>query len=107
MMQFLMLVQAVGGNAALALLLTVGTNLVGIFTMPFVLCWALGAGNSAVSLAPGPLLRSLMRTILLPLLIGAAARAFIPGALTQLVSTANTERVQTEVGLLCNGLPKF
>ncbi|CAL8461786.1 g1317 [Coccomyxa elongata] len=73
------LTQAVGGNAALALLLTVGTNLVGIFTMPFVLCWALGAGNSAVSLAPGPLLRSLMRTILLPLLIGAAARAFIPG----------------------------
>lgn len=71
--------QAVGGNAALALLLTVGTNLVGIFTMPFMLCWLLGAGNSAVSLAPGPLLRSLMRTILAPLLVGAAARAFVPG----------------------------
>ena len=80
--------QAVGGNAALALLLTVGTNLVGIFTMPYVLCWVLGAGNSAVSLAPGQLLRSLMRTILLPLLIGAAARAFIPGDLTRLVSSS-------------------
>ncbi len=68
-----------GGNAALALLLTVGTNLLGIFVMPFMLCWLLGAGNSAISLAPGPLLRSLLRTILLPLLVGAAARAFIPG----------------------------
>ncbi|EIE25220.1 hypothetical protein COCSUDRAFT_46640 [Coccomyxa subellipsoidea C-169] len=77
------LTQAFGGNAALALLLTVGTNLVGIFTMPFMLCWLLGAGNSAVSLTPGPLLRSLMRTILAPLLVGAAARAFVPGVAGQ------------------------
>ena len=53
------LAQAVGGNAALALLLTVGTNLAGIFTMPFMLCWLLDTGGSAVALAPGPLLRSL------------------------------------------------
>ena len=68
-----------GGNAALALLLTVGTNLAGIFTMPFLLCWLLDTGGSAVALAPGPLLRSLLRTILLPLLAGAGSRAFIPG----------------------------
>ncbi len=71
--------QAVGGNTALALLLTVGTNLAGIFTMPFMLCWLLDTGNSAVALSPGPLLHSLVKTILVPLLIGAAARAFIPG----------------------------
>lgn len=71
--------QAVGGNTALALLLTVGSNLVGICTMPFVLCAVLGAGRGAVQIAPGPLLRSLVRTILTPLLAGAAARAFIPG----------------------------
>ena len=71
--------QAVGGNAALAVLLTVGTNLAGIFTMPFVLCGLLGAGRQAVALAPGVLLRNLLRTILAPLLVGAAARAFIPG----------------------------
>ena len=68
-----------GGNAALALLLTVGTNLAGIFTMPFLLCWLLDTGGSAVALSPGPLLRSLMKTILLPLLVGAGSRAFIPG----------------------------
>lgn len=71
--------QAVGGNAALALLLTVGTNLAGIFTMPFALCWLLDTGSSAVALAPGPLLRSLMKTILLPLLVGAGSRALVPG----------------------------
>ena len=71
--------QAVGGNAALAVLLTVGTNLAGIFTMPFVLCGLLGAGRQAVVLAPGALLRNLLRSILAPLLVGAAARAFIPG----------------------------
>lgn len=69
-----------GGNAALALLLTVGTNLAGIFTMPFVLCWLLDTGSSAVALSPGPLLRSLVKTILLPLLAGAGSRALIPGA---------------------------
>ena len=74
------LAQAVGGNAALALLLTVGTNLAGIFTMPFMLCWLLDTGGSAVALSPGPLLRSLLKTILLPLLVGAGSRAFIPGA---------------------------
>ncbi len=72
--------QAVGGNAALALLLTVSTNLAGIFTMPFVLCGLLGAGRQALALAPGALLRNLLRTILAPLLVGAAARAFVPGA---------------------------
>ena len=72
--------QAVGGNAALALLLTVGTNLAGIFTMPFMLSAILGMGSSAVTLDPGPLLGSLLRTIAAPLLAGIAARALLPGA---------------------------
>jgi len=72
--------QAVGGNTALALLLTVGTNLAGIFTMPFVLAAVLGGGGGGVAIAPQPLLAALVQTILVPLLAGAAARAFIPGA---------------------------
>lgn len=71
--------QAVGGNTALALLLTVGTNLAGIFTMPFVLSAILGTGASAIHIDPAPLLRALIETILVPLLAGMAARAFIPG----------------------------
>jgi sodium/bile acid cotransporter 7 len=71
----------VGGNAALALLLTVGTNLAGIFTMPFMLSAILGMGSAAVQLDPGPLLGSLLRSIAAPLLAGVAARALLPGAL--------------------------
>ena len=125
--------QAVGGNSALALLLTVGSNVVGIFTMPFVLCAILGASSAAVQLSPAPLLRYILsppacttismavmvrtpakhlqrlkdlvvaisrqiaqvlrvcreclcagpcsRRYWPPLLVGAAARSFIPGAL--------------------------
>ena len=64
----------------MALLLTVGSNLLGIFTMPFVLSAVLGAVSGSVKIAPKPLLQSLMKTILVPLLIGASARALIPGA---------------------------
>eukprot|EP00884_Botryococcus_braunii_P020326 jgi/Botrbrau1/6978/Bobra.0165s0014.1 len=71
--------EAVGGNTALALLLTVATNLLGIFTMPFILCSVLGSAGSAVKIAPAPLLKSLIKSILIPLLIGAGARAYVPG----------------------------
>ena len=71
--------QTVGGNTALALLLTVSSNLLGIFTMPFLLCRLLGATGSAVTVQPGPLLANLVKTILLPLLGGAFMRATIPG----------------------------
>ena len=65
----------------MALLLTVGSNLLGIFTMPFVLSAVLGAVSGSVKIAPKPLLQSLLKTILVPLLIGASARALIPGSL--------------------------
>ena len=68
-----------GGNTALALLLTLGTNLAGIFTLPFILTWLVGPTMSTTRLAPAPLLQALVETILVPLLVGAAARAFIPG----------------------------
>ena len=72
--------QTVGGNTALALLLTVASNLLGIFTMPFVLCQLLGStSGSAVSLKPGPLLQNLLKTILVPLIVGASFRAAVPG----------------------------
>jgi sodium/bile acid cotransporter 7 len=73
------LTQAVGGNTALALLLTILTNVLGIFTMPFLLSALLGSGSGAVRLEPLPLLLQLLRTILLPTIAGACARAFVPG----------------------------
>ena len=74
-----MLPQAIGGNTALALLLTIGSNLLGILTMPFVLCAVLGAGDIASAIKPVALLFTLVQSILVPLSVGAAARAFIPG----------------------------
>jgi predicted Na+-dependent transporter len=87
--------QQLGGNVSLALLLTVSSNILGIFTMPFILphilaaapimCTAAaGAGGSATTAAetmlePLPLLLQLMQTILLPTLLGAAVRGFVPG----------------------------
>ena len=47
--------------------------------MPFVLSAILGAVKGSIQIAPGPLLQSLVKTILVPLLVGASARAFIPG----------------------------
>mmetsp|Transcript_31124 Transcript_31124/g.73990 ORF Transcript_31124/g.73990 Transcript_31124/m.73990 type:complete len:428 (-) Transcript_31124:193-1476(-) len=71
------LTQAVGANTALALLLTVVTNCAAVFVMPFTLLAALG---SAVALSPGPLLASILQTVTAPLMIGIAARRFVPGA---------------------------
>lgn len=71
--------QAVGANTALALLLTLGTNMLGIFTIPFALSALLGTAGGSVQLDPFPLLKQLLQTILLPTIAGACARAFIPG----------------------------
>jgi hypothetical protein len=76
--------QQVGGNAALALLLTVASNSLGVFTMPFLLPALLGPSLGGVGLEPLPLLAKLVQNILLPTMFGAAVRAFVPGASAQL-----------------------
>jgi solute carrier family 10 (sodium/bile acid cotransporter), member 7 len=68
---------AVGGNAALALLLTLTTNLLGIFTLPYVLSGLLHTAGG-VELPPGPMLRTLVEQILVPLGIGVGIRAALP-----------------------------
>lgn len=73
--------QQIGGNVALALLLTVASNMLGVFTMPFMLPALLGPalGGGAVGLEPLPLLVKLIKSILLPTLAGAAVRSLVPG----------------------------
>lgn len=68
-----------GGNSALALLLTLGSNLAGVFTLPFVLLAVVGGAMRGVALSPTTLVIGLVQTILLPLLAGAATRAYVPG----------------------------
>lgn len=90
-------VQQLRGNVALALLLTVVSNVLGILTMPFFLphiaaAAALGAGGccgasgaqaasgATALLAPLPLMVQLCQTILVPTLLGAFVRGAVPGA---------------------------
>lgn len=72
----------VGGNVALALLLTVASNTLGVFTMPLMLPALLGpavGASGAAALDPVTLLGRLVQSVLLPTMFGAAVRAFVPG----------------------------
>lgn len=68
------LTTAVGGNTAMSLLLTVTSNVLSIFTMPFVLALML-ATSGTVTFEPVTLVINLMRTVLVPLILGACLRA--------------------------------
>lgn len=65
-----------GGNMALALLLTVLTNTLGVFTVPFVLEQLLEA-TGKVELSGGELLLDLCLSILLPLALGRLLQRFL------------------------------
>ena len=67
-----------GGNVALALLLTVLTNIAGIFTVPFVLAQLLET-SGRVELSALALLAKLCLSILLPLAAGKFLRRFVRG----------------------------
>ncbi|KAG2651339.1 probable sodium/metabolite cotransporter BASS4, chloroplastic [Panicum virgatum] len=67
------LTQLVGGNSALALAITVVSNLLGIIFVPLCLAMYIGAG-AGVSLPTEQLFRSLVTRLLIPLIIGKVAR---------------------------------
>lgn len=94
------LTQAVGGNTALALLLVIATNIAGIFTMPFMLAAVMRGGSSGVALEPIPLLLSLVQSILLPLMVGVAARGLLPG-IARSVDNNKRNMALASAGLLC------
>lgn len=68
------MMQAVGGNTALSILLTVSSNVISIFTVPLMLTTVLATSDTIVFDAI-ELIKSLVRTVLLPLLLGASLRA--------------------------------
>ena len=67
------LTTAAGGDAALALVLTLASNLLGVITTPLTVALVLGGGGGALD--PTPLLKTLLRAVALPLAAGAALRA--------------------------------
>ncbi|KXG30354.2 hypothetical protein SORBI_3004G165000 [Sorghum bicolor] len=67
------LTQLVGGNSALALAMTVASNLLGIIIVPLSLAKYIGTGVG-VSLPTEQLFKSLVTSLLIPLIIGKVAR---------------------------------
>ncbi|KAL1191466.1 putative sodium/metabolite cotransporter BASS4 [Cardamine amara subsp. amara] len=67
-----------GGNAALALAVTVASNLLGILTIPFWVSRYI-AGGVGVSFPTDQLFRSLIITLLIPLIIGKVIRESFKG----------------------------
>ena len=69
-------VNQLGGNYALAVLLTVVCNVVGIFTVPPLLSWLL-ASKTEVSLDIVGMLVKMLLTLLLPLLVSFCFEIFL------------------------------
>ncbi|KAL3838201.1 hypothetical protein ACJIZ3_022792 [Penstemon smallii] len=72
------LTRLAGGNSALALAMTVISNLLGILMIPFSVSKFIAAGVG-VSVPTEKLLRSLVLTLLVPLILGKVAREFSKG----------------------------
>lgn len=71
-------VMQAGGNAALALMLTVCSNILGILTTPFALSFIVSQGKENVKLDTVSLLVKLALSMLVPLLIGKTVRESVP-----------------------------
>ncbi len=69
-----------GGNVAMAIMLTVVSNLLAVLTIPLVLPLVLGGAAGGLSLDPATLLRQLVQIVLAPTLLGVLVRTVVPGA---------------------------
>ena len=67
--------QTVGANTAMSILLTSTSNIVAVFTMPIVVSQMLAVSGS-LSMDAGAMTLKLVKSVLLPLLVGASLRAF-------------------------------
>ncbi|KAK8796848.1 hypothetical protein WA538_000076 [Blastocystis sp. DL] len=72
------LAEQCGGSFPLALLLSVGTNLLGVFTSPLTVSLLFKSSGFKVQLDVKSLLMELLITIALPMVIGYALQALIP-----------------------------
>lgn len=70
-----------GGNVVKALFLTVVLNLIGVFTIPYMLHLTLG-GAGVVDISPLPMLRQLVMLVLVPFVLGMLAKRLIAAPLS-------------------------
>ncbi len=69
----IVMTQLTNGFPLWALVMTVTLNIVGVFTIPFMLGMTLG-GSTEITISPLPLLQKLMFLVLLPFIIGLAVK---------------------------------
>ncbi|WP_036228299.1 bile acid:sodium symporter [Marinobacterium jannaschii] len=72
----IVMTQLCGGRSLWALVMTVILNIVGIFTLPFMLALTLSQSGD-ISISPLPLLLTLLKLVLLPFIVGAALRTLL------------------------------
>ena len=72
----IVMTRAAGGNAPKAMFLTILLNLVGVFTIPFMLQLTLGSAG-LVSISPLPMFKQLVLLVLVPFVAGAALQSFV------------------------------
>jgi len=72
----IVMTQLAGGNAPKALFLTILLNLVGVFSIPFMLQLTLG-GAGLVEVSPFPMFKQLVLLVLVPFGLGALIRSFV------------------------------
>ncbi|KAI3438931.1 hypothetical protein D9Q98_001345 [Chlorella vulgaris] len=73
------LVRSCGGNEGLALMMTAGTNIIGIFTMPLWLKALFAGTDFNISIDLVSLLVNLLISVLVPSIIGKLSREYLPG----------------------------
>eukprot|EP00955_Chlamydomonas_euryale_P031352 329520-Chlamydomonas_euryale.AAC.4 len=66
-----------GGNVAMAILLTVTSNMLAVFTVPYMLPHLLGSAASGFSLDSMALLKQLVMMVMLPTMLGAVLRGSV------------------------------
>lgn len=72
----IVMTQLAGGYSLWALVMTLALNIIGIFTIPFMLSLTLG-GMGEIAIDPLPLLKTLMLLVLLPFLAGVGLRRLL------------------------------
>eukprot|EP00037_Helgoeca_nana_P034488 m.421802 g.421802 ORF g.421802 m.421802 type:complete len:452 (-) comp34967_c0_seq1:171-1526(-) len=88
-----------GGNGATSLVLTTGTNLIGVFTVPLMLSWI--SDLDANGLDAGRLILRLVYSMLLPCVVGQGARQSVPAVRRFVDAHPFGLKITSSVALAC------
>lgn len=88
-----------GGNVGLAVLLTVASNVIAVFTIPLMLSWL--ANFNGIELDIGELIVKLMYQVLAPLVVGQLLRRNVAGVVNLISRNKKTINIISIYALVC------